>query len=265
VPALPGRAGASVAADLVPAWDEEHRSRWPLATNGALRGTLADGRFAAGKNEGEKCAGDDSFAWEPALPVGQRADRRWPAKAAGCAWDGAGVNLGFSLTSRPADHGGRLEGGRAERARGRPAVHPSRARATTGSRRSTAATTPAATSTASRTSRSSLRATSWLLRRVGRRWGPGWSASDLEPALRCASYRLRVRHYAEGEIQPFQAAFPAATEEVGIPRTDDLDDLLTVLVAKGSWLVRGPAARSRRRTSPGAWTARSRSLARSPR
>jgi choline dehydrogenase len=54
---------------------------------------------------------------------------------------------------------------------------------------------------------------------------PGWSGRDMEPALRCASDRLRVRHYAEPEIQPLQAGFLAAAEEVGIPRTDDLDNL----------------------------------------
>ena len=60
------------------------------------------------------------------------------------------------------------------------------------------------------------------------RWGdvcPGWSARDLEPAFERAKAATGVRVPPDDEVQPFQAAFLAACEVVGVPRTDDLADL----------------------------------------
>ncbi len=60
------------------------------------------------------------------------------------------------------------------------------------------------------------------------RWGqvcPGWSGRDLEPAFERAKSATRVRVPPDDEVQPFQSAFLAACETVGVPRTDDLGDL----------------------------------------
>lgn len=56
-------------------------------------------------------------------------------------------------------------------------------------------------------------------------WGEGWSGRDLEPAFERARATTRVRVPPNDEIQPFQAAFLEACGAVGVPRTDDLDDL----------------------------------------
>jgi choline dehydrogenase len=53
----------------------------------------------------------------------------------------------------------------------------------------------------------------------------GWSAADLRPHFATASERMRVRRYADDEVQPLQEAFVAACESEGIPRRADLDDL----------------------------------------
>jgi choline dehydrogenase-like flavoprotein len=57
-------------------------------------------------------------------------------------------------------------------------------------------------------------------------WGlPGCDAAAIEPHMRSAARRLRVRHYREKELTPFQGASLSAMQASGIPRTDDLDDL----------------------------------------
>jgi choline dehydrogenase len=59
-------------------------------------------------------------------------------------------------------------------------------------------------------------------------WGrscPGWSSADVEPLFARAMERLRVRRYRPDEIQPFQGAFIDAAVAMGVPPTDDLDDL----------------------------------------
>lgn len=53
----------------------------------------------------------------------------------------------------------------------------------------------------------------------------GWSAADLRPHFVTASERMRVRRYADDEVQPLQLAFVAACESAGIRRRSDLDDL----------------------------------------
>jgi len=53
----------------------------------------------------------------------------------------------------------------------------------------------------------------------------GWSAAQLRPLFASATERMRVRRYADDEVQPFQIAFVAACEALGIPRRADLDDL----------------------------------------
>jgi choline dehydrogenase len=53
----------------------------------------------------------------------------------------------------------------------------------------------------------------------------GWSAADLRPHFVAASERMRIRRYADDEVQPLQEAFVAACETEGIPRRADLDDL----------------------------------------
>jgi choline dehydrogenase-like flavoprotein len=57
-------------------------------------------------------------------------------------------------------------------------------------------------------------------------WGlPGCDAATLEPHMRSAARRLRVKHYRDAELTPFQWAALNAMQASGIPRTDDLDDL----------------------------------------
>lgn len=53
----------------------------------------------------------------------------------------------------------------------------------------------------------------------------GWSAADLRPHFVAASERMRVRRYADDDVQPFHEAFVAACEDEGIVRRADLDDL----------------------------------------
>jgi choline dehydrogenase len=52
-----------------------------------------------------------------------------------------------------------------------------------------------------------------------------WGADALRPLFARAIERLRVRHYAEGEIGPFHRACLDAAAALGLPRADDLDDL----------------------------------------
>src|SRR5215813_765577 len=54
---------------------------------------------------------------------------------------------------------------------------------------------------------------------------PGWSGEELRPLFARSIERLRLRHFSPDEIQPFQQAFLEAAVAIGIPRTDDLDDL----------------------------------------
>ena len=54
---------------------------------------------------------------------------------------------------------------------------------------------------------------------------PGWSAEDLRLCFARSKERLRVRAFAPDEIQPFQRGFLDAAVAVGVPLTDDLDDL----------------------------------------
>jgi choline dehydrogenase len=58
-----------------------------------------------------------------------------------------------------------------------------------------------------------------------RRGLEGWSANELQPLFESATSRLRVRHYGAEEITPFQEACLAAARSVGLPETDDLNDL----------------------------------------
>jgi choline dehydrogenase len=53
----------------------------------------------------------------------------------------------------------------------------------------------------------------------------GWSSAELLPVFARAAERLRVRRYAENEVTPFQQACLDAAPGVGIPLTDDLNDL----------------------------------------
>ena len=53
----------------------------------------------------------------------------------------------------------------------------------------------------------------------------GWSSAELLPLFARAAERMRVRRYTEQEITPFQQAILAAAPAVGIPRTDDLNDV----------------------------------------
>ena len=53
----------------------------------------------------------------------------------------------------------------------------------------------------------------------------GWSRAEVEPLLREASERMRVRIPAEGELPPFQRAALASLVALGVPRVDDLNDL----------------------------------------
>jgi choline dehydrogenase len=59
-------------------------------------------------------------------------------------------------------------------------------------------------------------------------WGsvsPGWDSVAMEQALRASAKAMRVRHFKDEEIQPFQQAFLEACVSSGTPRTDDLDVL----------------------------------------
>ena len=58
-----------------------------------------------------------------------------------------------------------------------------------------------------------------------RSWGLSWTDESLTGLMKESAARLRVRHYSEQELTPFQAAAMDAMVECGIPRTDDLDDL----------------------------------------
>ena len=53
----------------------------------------------------------------------------------------------------------------------------------------------------------------------------GWSRADVEPLLRAASDRMRVRIPDEDELPPFQRAALASLVALGVPRVDDLNDL----------------------------------------
>ncbi len=53
----------------------------------------------------------------------------------------------------------------------------------------------------------------------------GWSRADVEPLLRAASDRMRVRIPAEDELPPFQRAALASLVALGVPRVGDLNDL----------------------------------------
>jgi choline dehydrogenase len=53
----------------------------------------------------------------------------------------------------------------------------------------------------------------------------GWSTAELLPIFARASQRLRVRHYAEDEVTPFQQACLDAAVKAGIPLTQNLNDL----------------------------------------
>jgi choline dehydrogenase len=54
---------------------------------------------------------------------------------------------------------------------------------------------------------------------------PGWSGEELRPAFARSGERLRIRPFSPEEIQPFQQGFLDAAVAVGVPLTDDLDDL----------------------------------------
>lgn len=53
----------------------------------------------------------------------------------------------------------------------------------------------------------------------------GWSTADLLPVFARASQRLRVRHYSNDEVTPFQQACLDAAVKAGIPLTQNLNDL----------------------------------------
>lgn len=55
--------------------------------------------------------------------------------------------------------------------------------------------------------------------------GTAWSASAMQPFLRTAADRMRLREYGPDEIQPFHAAFLDSCAQAGIPRRDDFLDL----------------------------------------
>ncbi|GAA3184943.1 GMC family oxidoreductase [Nonomuraea roseoviolacea] len=59
-----------------------------------------------------------------------------------------------------------------------------------------------------------------------RAWGLSWTSGSLSGLMERAASRLRVRRDADEELTPFQAAAMEAMVQSGIPRTDDLDDLL---------------------------------------
>jgi choline dehydrogenase-like flavoprotein len=53
----------------------------------------------------------------------------------------------------------------------------------------------------------------------------GWSRADVEPLLRDASERMRVRIPDESELAPFHRASLASLVAAGVPRVHDLNDL----------------------------------------
>jgi choline dehydrogenase len=53
----------------------------------------------------------------------------------------------------------------------------------------------------------------------------GWSRAEVEPLLREANERMRVRIPGEDELAPFHRAALAALVALGVPRVDDLNDL----------------------------------------
>ncbi|HEX4246341.1 MAG TPA: GMC family oxidoreductase [Pseudonocardia sp.] len=58
-----------------------------------------------------------------------------------------------------------------------------------------------------------------------RRGNPGWDADTVEPLLRWAHERFRVRRYRMDELTSAQSAFVRAGLNAGLPFADDLDDL----------------------------------------
>lgn len=54
---------------------------------------------------------------------------------------------------------------------------------------------------------------------------PGWDAASLRPDFHRAGSALRLRHYAEDEIQPFQRGFIDLCIESGLPYRHDLHQL----------------------------------------
>ena len=53
----------------------------------------------------------------------------------------------------------------------------------------------------------------------------GWSRAEVEPLLREANERMRIRIPAEAELPLFQRAALASLVALGVPRVDDLNDL----------------------------------------
>jgi choline dehydrogenase len=53
----------------------------------------------------------------------------------------------------------------------------------------------------------------------------GWSTTELDPLMRAVDRRLRVQRPALADLTPFQAAARDALIALGIPATDDLNDL----------------------------------------
>ena len=53
----------------------------------------------------------------------------------------------------------------------------------------------------------------------------GWSRAEVEPLLRAASERMRVRIPEEAELAPFHRAALASLTALGVPRVHDLNDL----------------------------------------
>jgi choline dehydrogenase len=54
---------------------------------------------------------------------------------------------------------------------------------------------------------------------------PGWSAAELRPLFATGSTRMRLRHFAEDEIQPFHREFLRACAGSGLALTHDFVDL----------------------------------------
>ena len=57
----------------------------------------------------------------------------------------------------------------------------------------------------------------------------GWSRAEVEPLLRAASERMRVRIPEEAELAPFHRAALASLTALGVPRVHDLNDLDAVV------------------------------------
>ncbi len=53
----------------------------------------------------------------------------------------------------------------------------------------------------------------------------GWSRAEVEPLLRAANERMRVRIPDEADLAPFHRASLASLVAAGVPRVDDLNDL----------------------------------------